>query len=478
MIVIILLNLLNTLIRTQAILNGLNGTSSGWQVYPGGSYHYGPSIMIDDNEHGLIHMWTCSPGTGSTQWDVIRYHYSNDNGETWSPDEIALIPTPGSLDTYSACDPSVVKIGTYYYMGYTSTINPQATQNQLFLARSLIPNGSYEKWNGTGWNSNNPQPIVAYYGPSTKYGIGEPSLVLKDNLIYAYYTNTDDTGSYTDLAIAQVNSTNQDTWPLDLQYKGHVIYRRTNLSEDSTDIKWCPELQLFIGVTTINRFSSQATVGVYQSLDQYGLQFQSTPYIGKRIQQGAHNIGISGSTAGWFHLENQYHFVSYAYQPAGSSWGNWPTYLTPIELVQLPLGTIIDAQVSSNFDWSFSSPFVWDHDLTTCWSSQSDNNEFVTINLGEILSIESLSLVPRMMGYGFPIDFSVRASNDSRTFIHILDQHYSNFTPVVDCLFSNPVDAQYFQFVPITYGTDDHGTKLFQLAEIYVHTNQTHFIYQ
>ncbi len=56
------------------------------------------------------------------------------------------------------------------------------------------------------------------------------------------------------------------------------------------------------------------------------------------------------STAGLFHLENQNHFVSYAYQPAGSVWRNWPRYLTPIELVQLPIGTVLNAQVSSNFD--------------------------------------------------------------------------------------------------------------------------------
>ena len=89
------------------------------------------------------------------------------------------------------------------------------------------------------------------------------------------------------------------------------------------------------------------------------------------------------------------------------------------------------------------------------------------------MSIESLSFVRRMMGYGFPINFSVRARNDSQHFIHMLDQHYSNVTPI-NCLFSRKVDAQYFQIVPITYGTDDH---VFQLAEIYVHTNQTHFIY-
>jgi hypothetical protein len=76
-----------------------------------------------------------------------------------------------------------------------------------------------------------------------------------------------------------------------------------------------------------------------------------------------------------------------------------------------------------------------------------------------------------MMGYGFPIDFTIRASNDSQNFVHILDQHYSNFTPIVDCPFPNPVDAQYFQVVPITYGEDDHGTKLFQLGEIFVQPN-------
>jgi hypothetical protein len=76
-----------------------------------------------------------------------------------------------------------------------------------------------------------------------------------------------------------------------------------------------------------------------------------------------------------------------------------------------------------------------------------------------------------MLGLGFPIDFSIRASNDSQNFVHILDQHYSNFTPIVDCPFPNPVDAQYFQVVPITYSEDDHGTKLFQLGEIFVQPN-------
>lgn len=456
----------------EAVLNGLNGTKAGWQVYRGGSYHYGPTIIVDENEAGLIHMWTCSPGTGPSAWDFIRYHYSKDYGQTWSPDEIALQPTPGSLDTYSVCDPSAIKIDEYYYIGYTSTANPSGAQNQLFLARSRLPNRDYEKWNGTGWDSKNPQPIIPYHGTPTAYGIGEPSLLVKDNLVYVYHTNTDGTGSYTDLAIAELNAMNHDTWPLNLTLHGHVIIRRTHLNEDSTDIKWCPQLQRFLGVTTINRFSADATVGVYQSIDEYGLQFQSTPYIGQRVQQGAHNIGLSGSASGWIDLENRKNFVSYAYQPEGSGWGNWPTYLTPVQIVPLPLGTVIDGQVSSYFNWSSSSPFVWDHDWTTYWSSHSDNNEFLIINLGQALSINSISLVPRQTtGYGFPIDFSIAASNDTIEFNHVLDYHYANYTPVVTCVFTNSVTAQYFQILPINYGSDEYGQKVFQLAEIFVGTH-------
>ena len=52
-------------------------------------------------------------------------------------------------------------------------------------------------------------------------------MFLKDNLVYVYYTNTDGTGSYTDLAVAVLNVSDYDTWPLSLQPKGHIIKRQT-----------------------------------------------------------------------------------------------------------------------------------------------------------------------------------------------------------------------------------------------------------
>ncbi|CAF1400385.1 unnamed protein product [Rotaria sordida] len=49
---------------------------------------------------------------------------------------------------------------------------------------------------------------------------------------------------------------------------------------------------LYLVITTINRFTFEVTVDIYQLLYQYGSQLQSTPYIGQCFQQGAHNIGL------------------------------------------------------------------------------------------------------------------------------------------------------------------------------------------
>ncbi|CAF1399240.1 unnamed protein product [Rotaria sordida] len=67
---------------------------------------------------------------------------------------------------------------------------------------------------------------------------------------------------------------------------------------------------LYLVITTINRFTFEVTVDIYQLLYQYGSQLQSTPYIGQCFQQGAHNIGLRGSTSDWIYLENQNHFIS------------------------------------------------------------------------------------------------------------------------------------------------------------------------
>lgn len=449
---------------------GLRATS-GWPIFDasGGGYRYGPSIVIDTDKS--IHMWTCSPGSGGA-WDYIRYRHSTDGGHSWTPDVVALQPTVGGKDAFSTCDPGAVKVGAYWYVGYTSTQNAKGTQNELYIARATSPSGPFDKWNGAGWGGN-PEPFVTYPGDPTYYGVGEPSMVLIGKRLYVYYTNIDGPAAHTDLAL--VNDATVDDWPKSVVAVPHVLDRRPG--EDSTDVKFVDAYGKFIGVSTFERFSPNAEVVVYQSLD--GRNFEPAPYKGARVQSGAHNVGISGDPSGHFDVAAQ-SFVAYAYAPAGSTWGNWPSYLDPVTLVTFPWGTTTAGQVSSivggmSGDWKWSGPLAWDGDDATVYSSDSHGatataTESATVDLGRTYPITALDLTPRASGYGFPVDFSVQTSTDGATFTDVPGQSYTGYaTPMaspVTLTFASTAYGRYVRVNATKLGQDDQGNHYLQLAEI------------
>ncbi len=440
--------------------------TAGWQIYAGGTYHYGPSILIDTDSS--IHMWTCSPGTGGA-WDFVRYHHSTDGGHTWTPDVVALQPTAGSLDAYSTCDPGAVKIGSYFYVGYTSTTNANGTANNVFIARAASPTGPFDKWNGTGWGGN-PQPIVSYAGDPSYYGYGEPSLVLMGKRIYVYYSD-DEAAQFTNVATS--DDATIDDWPAHLVDHGHAIVR-DHAAQDSADVKYVDARSVFVAVTTCDRFSPNASLLVYQSPD--GLTFTREPYLGARAQIGAHNAGISGDLAGHLQISNA-NFVAYAYQPAGNGWGDWPTFLDPVAIGSAQPGSAVAGEVSSivgSNDWSWSGPRAWDGDPSTIFSSNQDSvaasSEWAWVDVGQARTIDGVTLVPRAMGYGFPVDFSFQTSDDASAWTDVPGQSYTahpspGSSPVV-ISFSSPVVARYLRIDATKLGPDDHGNFYLQLAEI------------
>jgi hypothetical protein len=444
----------------------LRGTS-GWQVYPGGTYHYGPSIIIDTDQS--IHMWTCAPGT-SGAWDFIRYRRSTDGGHTWSTDVVALQPTAGSVDAYSTCDPGAVKIGSLYYLGYTSTTNSAGTENDVFIARSTSPTGPFAKWNGSGWGGN-PQPILVYPGAASYYGYGEPSLVLVGTKLHVYYSDVQAT-QFTN--VATVDDATVDDWPAHLVDHGHAI-TRDRPAQDSADVKYADALGRFVAVTTVDRFSPNASVAAYESVD--GLVFTPAPWLGARVQCGAHNIGISGDLRGHLDLAAA-NFVAYAYQPPGNGWGDWPTFLDPVTLTTAPWGTPVAGGVSSivgGSDWSWSGPRAWDGDPGTIYSSISHAatdaaNEWVWVDVGATRALAGVTLVPRGSGYGFPLDFSIQTSPDASTWTDIPGQVYTSYpnpgsTPAA-LTFGSPVTARFLRLNVTRLGADDFGNHYLQLAEI------------
>lgn len=239
----------------------------GWTIFnhtdgPNLSYRYGPSIIIDGNN--TIHLWSCSPGAG-TEWDWIRLMRSWDNGNTWK-EGVDLQPTDSSADALSACDPGIVRYAGYYYLAYTSTMNSAGTENHVFVARKGCMNCTWEKWNGNGWGGN-PSPFIWYTGPSDKYGAGEPSLVVKDGLLYIYYTwiSADAAGNTLNQTRVATASADDPNWPASVVYRGVAVGRVAG--EDSTDIKYIESQDIFIGVAVGNRFAANCYIRIYESSD-------------------------------------------------------------------------------------------------------------------------------------------------------------------------------------------------------------------
>lgn len=281
-------------------------------------YRYGPSLIT--NADGSIDAWFAAPG-GKGEWDWIMYRHSPDGGETWTDETAVLAPTPDSPDFYSCCDPGVIKVGDYYYLGYTSTVHPDGIINDVFVARSRKPEGPYEKWNGNGWGGK-PEPIVKYDGDPKTFGAGEPSFVLLNDKLYVYYTWRDGAVNQTKVAVADATDEN---WPATMEYKGVAVTYKDGAC-DSADVKYVEDFGKFVAVNTVDRFSEESSVGVYVSDD--GISFMPSYSLKTNISHCCHNCGISSRENGHIRLEDDV-FLAYAY---GDKWGFWPTRMHKVEL--------------------------------------------------------------------------------------------------------------------------------------------------
>ncbi len=293
-------------------------------------YRYGPSIMVHD---GICEAWFASPGD-SFEADWFTYRRSYDNGMTWTEERVVMSPVPDSMDWFSVCDPAVIKYGDYYYMGYTSTVfaNGGGVCNNGFIARSQSPTGPFERWCGTGWGESRvlsdgtvchwngkPAPVIYFDEYWRNWGAGEFSFVIKDDLLYIYYTwtskNLDGWFSQTRVATADITCEN---WPATITQRG-VASWRTSGRNDSYDVVFCEDLQKFIALSTDGRFSEGSYLAVYESDD--GLSFERVNQIKVHTGWMLHNCGISGNCHHHIRTGDTM-LLAYAY---GNKWGCWGT---------------------------------------------------------------------------------------------------------------------------------------------------------
>ena len=290
--------------------------TEGSTIYrPSGTwgYRYGPTMMF--NESGTLEAWFSSPSENSTAaWDVLTYRSTADYGKTWSEEIISITPMQGTEEAFSVCDPSVIFMDGYYYMFYTSTIESEGRYNNIYCARSVSPDGQWDRWSGEGWGGNIVKPIVVYGSNAEYYGIGEPSVLIKDGEIYIYYTYKGMLGNgqvvnQTRLTIGKAT----EDFPLHLREYGVVVGDKDS-DEDSLDVKYSPEYDVFIGVTTANRMSYRSVIKMYYSYD--GKNFKEGEVDNTAAMAYAHNIGITGDGQGHIDLDSP-QYVSYSYSEDG-----------------------------------------------------------------------------------------------------------------------------------------------------------------
>ena len=320
----------------------ITAKDTGYDIYSpteGSSwgYRYGPSILL--NEDGSMDAWFASPGKG-VEMDWFTYRHSDDGGATWTDEVVTLTPSAGTLDMLSVCDPAHMKIGDYYYIGYTSTIDNTGGGlcNSAFVARSKDIKGPYEKWNGSGW-SDEAYPFVYYQGTGSSWGEGEPSFVVVDNTIYIYTTLTaadrnNNMIKYTKVWTADASNEN---WPGSIEYKGiareysdKMIDDYTFSDADSMDVAYVEKYHKFLGISTNRRFGADSTIVYYESED--GITFTRISELNTNIIAGAHNAGIMKDGLG--HIkEGDKMMIGYAYAGGtGSKWGLWATRFVEIDI--------------------------------------------------------------------------------------------------------------------------------------------------
>ncbi|CAN5488712.1 hypothetical protein BH10ACT7_BH10ACT7_29710 [soil metagenome] len=342
----------------------LGPVGDGHDIFvPGNNYRYGPALIRNDDHS--IDMWTCSPGANG-QWDYIRHSKSTNDGGTFGGEQVVLqsTTTTGSPDFASVCDPGVVKFGGYYYLAYTGIGLPPDpahvlvdNPNHVFVARSEDADGPFEKWNGSGWGGT-PQPFITYAGDDDKYGIGEPSLVVKDETLFIYYSEYSATSNRTLVATA---STTSGDWPGSVTLQGTAIDRSSSgvdiggPIQDTTDHKYVPSLDKFIAVDVAKRLSADSYIQVYESTD--GLTYTPRSQITQGLQPYAHNMGITGDELGHFD-PTEHNYIAYAYGP---TWASWSTFMQPFNLNDVSSVSSVEKDNSSGTFTNYSdiSAAIW-----------------------------------------------------------------------------------------------------------------------
>ena len=142
-------------------MKSIEGTAGWWGIgaKKGVTYWMNGTEQTDKGQRNRVQY---SAPSDFSYTDQISWRTAGvtDIHATWSVDSLDLAPAEFGNDRTCAKEPSVVKIGEYYYMAYTGSYNQEdmTKDNSVFAARTkTLGDKSWEKWNGTGWGGETPE---------------------------------------------------------------------------------------------------------------------------------------------------------------------------------------------------------------------------------------------------------------------------------------------------------------------------------
>ena len=149
----------------------------------GAPYNYAPTLLADG---GKYRMWWCSQvgGAGPAGDDILLAEADSPGGPFSAA--VPVFSGGGSgFDAQHVCDPSVLKVGSTYYMYYTGAEADHPYGSAIGLATS--PDGR------TWTRANQGKPIVAMsrnHMRDNDYGAGQPAASYVDGWFYLLFTDT------------------------------------------------------------------------------------------------------------------------------------------------------------------------------------------------------------------------------------------------------------------------------------------------
>ena len=439
----------------------------------GYTFAYAPSIIKVGN---TWHAYFCSSGTSNTSWDYIR-HSTSQNLTTWSTPDTLLTPSD-PVNERSCCDPSIVKFnagdGDFYYLFYSG--NKVDVQTVNFVARSVSPFGPFAKRTEQGtWQVNAPNPKITHFPfnsaleGSGVYGLGQPAVVVKGNLLYMWFMDNTEKSDFS-TRIYLTTSTDAVNWQRPIP---------TGVLSNSIDVKFDSTNKNFVMFSGEDHHGSSPKMMSRVSDD--GVHW-SDPTALFNMPAYSHNIGVSGGERG----ELQPSPMLYAYgAPLGlinnPSWAAWDLYGniysdSPI-LTPQSTYTKLGSAVASEFIPGLSALNITDSDINTFYSSLYFSGANVDrpihlagwFNAGKLLITKIVLKARKFNGtvMGFPQRYALYVTSPENTswisLGEFITQPNASGEAIIDV---GQKECHGILIIPITVGADTNGNRYLQLAEV------------